>query len=142
MKNMNTEKLIEQLVLVSLDTAKGMLDEYQLVIPFGIRVFSDSDDVKMNCPADQHREADWNEQIDLVVAELRDYVKAENVYATALVTSLEAESEMGIGLQVETEASSALFIYPYSQKEGEWVIAEPIQTEQLLTTVFPVNTIS
>jgi len=139
---MNTEKLIEQLVLVSLDTAKGMLDEYKLVIPFGIRVFSDNDDVKMNCPADQHRDADWNEQIELVAAELRDYIKTENVYATALVTSLEAESEMGIGLQVETEISSALFVYPYTKNEDGWVISEPIQTEPLLATVFSKNDIN
>ncbi len=139
---MDEEKLIERLVMVSLDTAKGMLDEYKLVIPFGIRVFHDNEDVKMNCPADQHRDADWNEQIDLVVAELRDYVKNENVYATALVTSLEAESEMGIGLQVETEVSSVLFIYPYAKKEDEWVIDEPIQTEQLLTTVFSDNDVA
>ncbi len=134
---MNDEKLIERLVTVSLDTARAMLDEYKLVIPFGIRVFRDNDDVKMNCPADQNREADWNEQIETVVTELRDYVKNENVFATALVTSLEAESEMGIGLQVETELSSVLFIYPYAKKEEGWVIDEPVQTEQLLETVFP-----
>jgi len=134
---MNDEKLIERLVAVSLDTARAMLDEYKLVIPFGIRVFRDNDDVKMNCPADQNREADWNEQIETVVTELRDYVKNENVFATALVTSLEAESEMGIGLQVETELSSVLFIYPYAKKEEGWVIDEPVQTEQLLETVFP-----
>jgi len=134
---MNEEKLIERLVAVSLDTARAMLDEYKLVIPFGIRVFRDSDDVKMNCPADQNREADWNEQIEMVVTELRGYVKNENVFATALVTSLEAGSEMGIGLQVETELSSVLFIYPYAKKEGGWVIDEPVQTEQLLETVFP-----
>jgi len=133
---MNEEKLIERLVTVSLDTARAMLDEYKLVIPFGIRVFRDNDDVKMNCPADKSPEADWNEQIETVVTELRDYVKNENIFATALVTSLEAESEMGIGLQVETELSSVLFIYPYSKKEGEWVIDEPVQTEQLLDTVF------
>ncbi len=134
---MNEEKLIERLVTVSLDTARAMLDEYKLVIPFGIRVFRDNDDVKMNCPADKNPEADWNEQIAMVVTELRGYVENENVFATALVTSLEAESEMGIGLQVEMELSSVLFIYPYSKKEGEWVIEEPIQTEQLLETVFP-----
>ena len=134
---MNEEKLIERLVTVSLDTARAMLDEYKLVIPFGIRVFRDNDNVKKNCPADKNPEADWNEQIETVVTELRDYVKNENIFATALVTSLEAESEMGIGLQVETELSSVLFIYPYSKKEGEWVIDEPVQTEQLLETVFP-----
>ncbi len=139
---MDEEKLIERLVMVSLDTAKGMLDEYKLVIPFGIRVFRDNEDVKMNCPADQHRDADWNEQIDLVAAELRDYVKNENVYATAVVTSLEAESKMGIGLQVETEVSSVLFIYPYAKKEDEWVIDEPIQTEQLMATVFSDNDVA
>ncbi len=135
---MNEEKMIERLVQVSLDTARAMLDEYELVIPFGIRVFSDSDDVTMNCPADQNRGADWDEQIDLVVAELREFVKNENVYATALVTSLEADSEMGIGLQVETSLSSALFVFPYEKKDGQWKIEpEPVQSEPLRDSVFP-----
>ncbi len=133
---MNEEKLIERLVDVSLNTARAMLDEYKLVIPFGTRVFKNDDDVKMNCPADKNREADWNEQIELVVSELKDFVKNEEVFATALVTSLEAEAEMGIGLQVETEMSSVLFIYPYRKEDDKWVFDEAIQTEQLLMSVY------
>jgi len=117
-----------------------MLDEYELVIPFGIRVFTDNDDAKMNCPADKHPDADWDEQIELVTTELREFVKTENIFATALVTSLEAEAEMGIGLQVETENSSALFIYPYTKKEDEWIVEqEPVQSEPLTASVFSNN---
>ena len=134
---MNDNERMEQLAQVSLETARAMLDEYELVIPFGIRVFNDNDDAKMNCPADKHQDADWNEQINLVVMELREFVKTENVYATALVTSLEADSEMGIGLQVETELSSVLFIYPYTKKDGEWVVEqEPVQSEPLAASTF------
>ncbi|VAW69587.1 hypothetical protein MNBD_GAMMA09-2539 [hydrothermal vent metagenome] len=136
---MDQEKQIEQMVLTCIDTAKAMLDEYELVMPFGIRSFSDSEDLKMNCPGDQKPEADWAEQIDMVVAELKGFVNSENIFATALVTELQSEGETGIGLQVETELSSVLFVYPYKKEGEEWVIDEPIQTDQLLTTVYGNN---
>lgn len=136
---MSDEKAIERLAMTALDTARAMLDEYGLVIPFGIRVFHDSEDVKMNCPADQHREADWQEQIDMVAEELRGFIASEQVLATALVTSLQAGEEMGIGLQVETGLSAALFIYPYAQEDGKWNIEqEPVQNEPMLARVFHV----
>lgn len=133
---MDQEKQIEQLVLTSLDTAKGMLEEYELVVPFGIRSFSDSEDLKMNCPADQNPDADWPAQISLVVTELKEFVRNENIFATVLVTELSSDGDTGIGLQVETEMSSVLFVYPYKREGDEWIIDEPIQTEQLLETVF------
>jgi hypothetical protein len=130
------QKQIENLVLTCIDTARAMLDEYQQVIPFGIRAFNDSEDMKMNCPGDKKPEADWNEQIEMVVAELKEFVLSEKIYATALVTELESEGEKAIGLQVETEMSQVLFVYPYRKEAEDWVIDEPIQTEQLLATVF------
>lgn len=133
---MEQEKKIEKLVLVCIDTAKAMLDEYQTIIPFGIRVFDDSDDMKMNCPADKNPDADWNEQIDTVVSELKGFLANEDIAVTALVTALESDGEMGIGLQVETACSSVLFVYPYQQQNNTWIIDEPVQTEQLLTTIF------
>ncbi len=136
---MDQEKQIEQMVLTCIDTAKAMLDEYDLVMPFGIRSFSDSEDLKMNCPGDQKPEADWTEQIEMVVAELKGFVNSENIFATALVTELQSDGETGIGLQVETELSSALFVYPYKKEGEEWVIDEPVQTDQLLATVFGNN---
>lgn len=133
---MDQEKVIESLVLTCVDTAKAMLDEYGVVVPFGIRAFNDSDDLKMNCPADQQRDDDWTEQINNVVSELKGFVAQENIFATALVTELASDGETGIGLQVETELSSVLFVYPFKKQDDEWIIDEPVQTDQLLTTVF------
>lgn len=133
---MDQQKQLEQLVLVCLDTAKAMLNEYKLVIPFGIRAFNDSEDMKMNCPADSHPNENWDIQIDEVVKELKVFVDTENIFATALVTELASEGETGIGLQVETPSTSVLFVYPFKKEKDEWVIDEPIQTDQLLSRVF------
>lgn len=141
---MDQQKQIEQMVLTCIDTAKAMLNEYGLVMPFGIRSFNDSDDMKMNCPGDEHPDADWNAQIDLVVSELKSFLEKENISATALVTELQSDDESGIGLQIETELSSVLFVYPYRKDESnkdesnkdQWIIDEPVQTDQLLMTVF------
>lgn len=133
---MDQQKQIEQLVLLCIDTAKEMLKEYKVIIPFGIRTFNDSENMKMNCPGDKIPEADVSEQIENVVSELKEFVANENIFATAFVTELESEGESGIGLQIETEQSSVLFVYPYRKQDDDWVIDEPIQTEQLMTKVF------
>ena len=133
---MDQQKQIEQLVLLCIDTAKEMLKEYKLIIPFGIRCFNDSEDMKMNCPGDKIPESDYSRQIDNVVSELKEFIANENVFATAYVSALESDDESGIGLQIETAASSVLFVYPYSKKDDDWVIEEPIQTNQLLSKVF------
>ena len=136
---MDQQKQIEQLVLLCIDTAKEMLKEYKVIIPFGIRTFNDSEDMKMNCPGDKLQEKDCSVQVDNVVSELKEFVANENIYATAFVTELESEGESGIGLQIETEQSSVLFVYPYRKQDDDWVIDEPIQTGQLLTKVFRRN---
>ena len=133
---MDQQKQIEQLVLLCIDTAKEMLKEYKVIIPFGIRTFNDSEDMKMNCPGDKLPEADVSKQVDNVVSELKEFVANENIFATAFVTELESDGESGIGLQIETEQSSVLFVYPYRKQDDDWVIDEPIQTGQLLTKVF------
>lgn len=133
---MELEKQLEKMVLACIDTAKAMLGEYQTVIPFGLRAFNDSEDMKMNCPAEQNSTADWNEQITAVVTELKEFVATENIAATILVTDLQADDETGVGLQIETEMSSVLFVYPYHKENDEWVIDEPVQTEQLFDSVY------
>lgn len=133
---MEQQKQIEQLVLLCIDTAKEMLKEYKVIIPFGIRTFNDSEDMKMNCPGDKSPEEDYSKQIDNVVSELKKFVATENIFSTAYVTQLESEGGDGIGLQIETEQSSVLFVYPYKKEDDDWVIDEPIQTVQLLEKVF------
>jgi|LGVF01.1.fsa_nt_gb hypothetical protein len=134
--SMDQQKQLEQLILVSIDAAKAMLDEYGLVLPFGARAFNNSEDIKMHCPGADDMQADWNDQINMVIDELKKYIASEDIFATALVTSLESEDGSGIGLQVETNNSSALFVYPYNKKDGEWVIEEPVETDQLLASVY------
>ena len=133
---MDQEKQIEQLVLLCIDTAKEMLKEYGVIIPFGIRSFNDSEDMKMNCPGDKLPEKDVSVQVEKVVSELKQFVADENIFATAFVTELESDNESGIGLQIETVQTSVLFVYPYNKKDDDWIIDEPIQTNQLLTKVF------
>lgn len=133
---MDQRKQIEQLVLLCIDTAKEMLKEYQVIIPFGIRTFNDSEDMKMNCPGDKIPESDYSKQIDNVVSELKVFVANENIFATAFVMHLESEGGTGVGLQIETEQSSVLFVYPYRKEDDDWVIDEPIQTDQLMKKVF------
>ena len=67
------------------------------------------------------------------------FANLENVFATALVTELESDGESGIGLQIETLDSSVLFVYPFKKETDEWVIDEPVQTDQLLSSVFENN---
>jgi len=132
----DNNKKIEQMVLTCIDTAKAMLDEYDIVIPFGIRCYADSEDMKMNCPGDNEPDADWNTQIDRVINELKAFVNDEAIFATALVTELQSDESTGLGLQIETEQSSVLFVYPFKKIDDDWVIDEPVQTDQLLNTVF------
>lgn len=132
----NQNKQLEALILACIDTSKAMLDEYKTVIPFGIRGYENSDDMKMNCPAGNDLKADWNDQIDQVVSELKSHIQNENVSVTALVTELKSDEESAIGLQVETALSCALFVYPYSRVDNEWKIEAPTQTDQLLPRAF------
>ncbi len=135
-KPLSFQEQLEELVLTSLDTAKSMLEEYGLIVPFGIRIAKGSSQKKMNCPADKHPDEDWEAQIERVIQELREFVAKEEIAATAMVTSLQNGEQKGIGLQVENELDSVLFVYPYSKKKDEWVIDEPIQTEQLFSCVY------
>ena len=133
---MDNNKKIEQMVLTCIDTAKAMLDEYEIVIPFGIRCYIDSEDMKMNCPGASKPDTDWNKQIDMVVNELKAFVSDEAVFATALVTELQSDESTGLGLQIETQLSSVLFVYPFKKVDDDWIIDEPVQTDQLLNCVF------
>jgi hypothetical protein len=89
----------------------------------------------MNCPGDKKPKANFNEQIEIIVDELKTFVKNDFSYVIAIVTELESDDEKAIGLQVETDLSSVLFVYPFREKDGQWIIDNPIQTDQLLPSV-------
>lgn len=134
-RDVNQQKL-ENMILTCIDTARAMLDEYNTVIPFGIRTFTDSDDMKMNCPAEKKPEAGWQEQIEAVVDELREFTREEDVESVILVSALASGEDNGIGLQVENSESAVLFVYPYRRENDQWIIDEPEQSDQLLVPVY------
>jgi len=132
---MNQEKTIEKMVITCLDTAQSMLEKDGMVIPFGVQAINDGEDLTMNCPGDKKPEASFNEQIEMIVDELKAFVENDSCYIIAIVTELEADDEKAIGLQVETDLSSVLFIYPFHKKKDQWIIDNPTQTGQLLPSV-------
>jgi len=130
---MNDEqKTLERLVTFSIEVAQNMLNEYETVIPFGVRAFADTDEVKMQCFQEQEPEADWDDLIQKTVSELKQQTADENIFAIAVVLSVESEDLQGIGLQIDTRKGPVLFVYPYQKKAEEWVIEEPIQAEMLI----------
>lgn len=126
------QKKLESLVLFSIQVAQEMLDEYETVIPFGIRAFADSDEIKMQCFQEEHPKANWDELIKTTVDELKKSIVQEKIFATAVVLSVESEDAIGVGLQIDTRKGPALFVYPYHKEEDKWVIDEPTQAEMLI----------
>jgi hypothetical protein len=126
------QKKLERMVLFSIEVAQEMLDEYEAVIPFGIRTFADSDEIKMQCFQEKHPKANWDELIKTTIDELKKSVAQESIFATAIVLSVESEDATGVGLQIDTRKGPALFVYPYHKEEGKWVIEEPRQAEMLI----------
>ena len=123
---------LERIVLLSMEVAQKMLDEYGTVVPFGVRALADSEDVLMKCFQEEYPEASWDDLLQTTIDELKKSVEEEDIFATAVVLSVESEDSMGIGLQIDTRKEPALFVYPYHQDGGIWEIGEPIRAETLL----------
>ena len=119
-------------MLFSIEVAQEMLDEYEAVIPFGVRAFADSDDVKMQCFQEEQPKANWDELIKTTASELKKSVSEDDIFATAIVLSVESDDAIGVGLQIDTRKGPALFVYPYHKDEDKWVIDEPMQAEMLI----------
>jgi len=123
---------LERVVLLSMEVAQKMLDEYGTVVPFGVRAHADSEDVLMKCFQEEYPEASWDDLLQTTVDELKKSVEEEDIFATAVVLSVESNDSMGIGLQIDTRKAPALFVYPYHKDGDIWEIDEPIQAEMLL----------
>ncbi len=126
------QKKLEQMVIFSIDVAQEMLNAYEAVIPFGVRAFADSDEIKMKCFQEEHPKANWDELIQTTVDELKNSVELEDIFATAVVLSVESKDSIGVALQIDTRKGPALFVYPYHQEEDKWIIDEPTQAEMLI----------
>ena len=126
------QKKLERMVVFSIEVAQEMLNEYETVIPFGIHAFADSDEIKMKCFQEEHPKANWNELIKTTVDALKKSVEEDEIFATAVVLSVESEDTMGVGLQIDTRKGPALFVYPYHKDDDKWIIDEPSQAEMLI----------
>ena len=129
------QKKLEQMVIFSIEVAQEMLNEYEAVIPFGVRAFADSDEIKMKCFHEEHPKANWGELIETTVNELKKSIAEEEIFATAVVLSVESEDAIGVGLQIDTRKGPALFVYPYRKEEDKWVIDEPAQAVMLIAPI-------
>ena len=56
----------------------------------------------------------------------------EDIFATAIVLSVESDDAKGVGLQIDTRQAPALFVYPYVKEDDKWVINEPTQVNMLI----------
>jgi len=123
---------LERIVMLCMQAAQKMLDEYGTVVPFGVRAHADSEDVLMKCFQEEYPEASWDDLLQTTIDELKKSVKEEDIFATAVVLSVESEGSMGIGLQIDTRKEPALFVYPYHNADDIWEIDEPVRAEMLL----------
>jgi hypothetical protein len=76
--------------------------------------------------------ASWDELLEATIGHLERCIGSGDVGAIALVTTLESGSESGLGIQVETRASSLFLVYPYSGTGQCWSLGEPQTAEGLL----------
>lgn len=72
-----------------------------------------------------------NEEILLSNFNSSSFVQ-DDIFATAIVLSVESEEAMGVGLQIDTRKGPAQFVYPYHQEEDKWVTDKPSQAEMLI----------
>jgi len=124
---------IHRIVTYCLEISQEMLGEYDEVIPFCARTFTDSEEIKMECFQGKNPDANWDELISITAKELIEITKSEKIFATTIVFITETkDGEMNIGIQIDTKKAPVLFIYPYYRKDDQWKIGEAIKADHLI----------
>ena len=130
---MSEEKKLEQVIILSLETAQKMIKEHKTITPFAAWAFTDNNDIKMSSYQESLPDGSWQELIEHTVKNMRRLEKDEKLQITAVITALESGNNTAIGIQIETVAGAKLFIYPYSVNDSENIsIDEPIQSDMLI----------
>lgn len=111
---MNDQELLEKTLHVAKEAGLLLLRKQGSVLPFGLTLDPKGDHPKTYFPRDQLPRASWDELLDATLTHLERSIGSGGVGAIALVTTLESGSESGLGIQVETRASSLFLVYPYS----------------------------
>ena len=128
----NDEELLEKALHVAKEAGLLLLRKHGSVLPFGLTLDPAGDNPRTCFPRDQLPRASWDELLDATIAHLERCIGAGDVGAIALVTTLESGRETGLGLQVETRASSLFLVYPYSGTGQHQSLGEPQTAEGLL----------
>lgn len=129
---MNDEELMEKTLHVAKEAGLFLLRKQGTVLPFGLTLDPAGDNPRTYFPRDQLPRASWDELLDATLAHLERCIGSGGVGAIALVTTLESGSESGLGVQVETRASSLFLVYPYSGTGQSRSLGEPQTAEGLL----------
>jgi hypothetical protein len=129
---MNDEELLGKTLHVAREAGVLLLGKHGSVLPFGLTLDRAGDNPRTYFPRDQQPHATWDELLDATVDHLVRCIGSADVGAIALATTLESGSESGLGIQVETRASSLFLVYPYSGTGRSRSLGEPQTAEGLL----------
>ncbi|HEX8822677.1 MAG TPA: hypothetical protein VF794_22305 [Archangium sp.] len=129
---MNDEALLGKALHVAREAGLHLLRKQGSVLPFGLTLDRAGDNPRTWFPRDQLPRASWDELLDATLGHLERCSGSAEVAAIALVTTLESGSESGLGIQVETRASSVFLVYPYRATGQSWSLGEPQTAEGLL----------
>ncbi len=129
---MNDQALLEKTLHVAREAGTFLLRKHGSVLPFGLTLDPAGDNPRTYFPRDQLPRASWDELLDATLAHLERRIGSGDIGAIALVTTLESGSESGMGVQVETRASSLFLVYPYTGTGQNRSLGEPQTAEGLL----------
>jgi hypothetical protein len=129
---MNDEELLGKALQVAREAGLLLLRKHGTVLPLGLTLDAAGDNPRTFFPRDQLPRASWDELLDATLGQLERHIDSEDVGAIAVVTTLESGGESGLGIQVETRASSLFLVYPYSGTGRNWSLGEPQTAEGLL----------
>jgi hypothetical protein len=132
MTMMKDEELLGKALHVAREAGLLLLRKHGSVLPFGLTLDLAGDNPRTWFPRDQLPRASWDELLDATLGHLERCIGSADVGALALVTTLESGSESGLGIQVETRASSLFLVYPYSGAGQSWKLGEPQTAQGLL----------
>ncbi|MFL5352124.1 hypothetical protein [Archangium sp.] len=129
---MKDEELLGKALHVAKEAGLLLLRKQGTVLPFALTLDPAGDNPRTYFPRDQLPRASWDELLDASIAHLERSIGSGGVGAIALVTTLDSGSESGLGVQVETRASSLFLVYPYRGTGQSRSLGEPQTAEGLL----------
>ena len=130
---MADEELLAKTLSVAREAGLLVLRRSGTVPPFGLTLDPAGNDPRSFFPRDQMPQASSEELLTATVSHLEQRSRIADVGALALVTSLESEAgASGLGIQVETRASSLFLVYPATQSAQGRSLGEPRSAQELL----------